>query len=253
MRLPQDARSLVEKVAPNVVFHLAAPVKPDGAKDEAWARSAIVDGTTEIRNACAEIGARLVHVGTCAEYGPIQTPYKESHDCFPTGSYGKLKYEASCRVVSSEGLLWSVVRPFRSIGPGDTQSVVALAAQAAVRRMPFEMTDGLQVREWNDVRAVANGVVAAGAHPGAVGQIINLGGGPRLSVRSIVERIYGLAGVEPSLVRAGARPRRAHEVDSLFGDHSKAMALWGPIEQPELDQLLLQILERTARRIKVNA
>ncbi len=253
MQLPGDARALVESVSPEVVFHLAAPVNPDGAKDEDLARSAIVDGTTEILNACTKVGARMVHIGTCAEYGLVPTPYKESEECVPVGTYGKLKYEASCRVISAQGLTWSVLRPFRSIGPGDTQSVVALAAHAALQHLPFEMTDGLQVREWNDVRAVAHAVVAAGAHPGAVGQIINVGGGPRMSVRSIVERIFALAGADVSLVRAGARPRRTHEVDSLFGDHSKATGLWGPVEQPELDQLLQQILDKAATRVMVNA
>ena len=253
MHLPQDARALVERIRPEVVFHLAAPVNPDGAKDEDTARSAIVDGTTEILSACAKTGARLVHIGTCAEYGPVSTPYRESQECQPAGLYGQLKYEASCRVTSAKGVVWSVLRPFRSIGPGDSQSVVALAAHAAVQRLPFEMTDGLQVREWNDVRAVAQAVVAAGAHPGAIDQIINVGGGPRMSVRSIVERVYALAGVDTSLVRAGARPRRAHEVDSLFGDHSKATVLWGPIKQPELDQLLQQILDKAATRVMVNA
>lgn len=253
MRLPEDVEKVVTRVRPEVVFHLAAPVNPDGPNNEARAQSAIVGGSAAMVEACSKFGARLVYVGTCAEYGALPTPYREDQRCAPSGVYGTLKHEASKQVMAASDIDWSVVRPFRSIGPGDTRSVVALAARAAIERVVFDMTDGLQVREWNHVDAVAKGVVAAGAHPGAIHQIINIGGGPRLSVRAIVDRIFALAGTDRTLVRAGVRPRRPHEVNTLFGDHRKADELWGAIAQPALDETLMRILESFASRPMVDA
>jgi len=243
MRLPDEARHVIERVSPSVVFHLAAPVNPDlGGHAQQVFRDGIIAGTAAVVDGCSAIGARLVHVGSCAEYGSVPAPYSEEQRCAPHGEYGRLKHEASEVVRGNDTVEWSIVRPFRSLGPGDDASVVAAAARAALQSEVFEMTDGAQVREWNHVDAVARGIVAAGSHPGAVRQLINVGGGPRVSVRQVVERIFVLANADPSLVRIGARPRRPHEVNQLFGDHARAEGLWGVVQQPTLDETLEAVL-----------
>ena len=131
-----------------------------------------------------------------------------------------------------------VVRPFRAIGLGDRSSVVSLAARAAVRNEDLALTDGLQVREWNDVSAIAHGLLAAAAHPDALGQVLNLGGGPQLSVRAIVETVFDLAGGDRGRLRFGALPRRGGEVPLFCGDHRRSTALLGPLPHPPLEQTL---------------
>ena len=242
MRLPDEVDPLIERIRPQTIFHLAAPVSPAMVPDMDAAHDAIVEGSDAVAIAAHRVGARLIHVGSCAEYGAIAVPYAEEFQCEPSGDYGVLKHQATQRVVEKKGLDWTIVRPFRAIGPTDSASVVWAACRAAVRQEIFSMTDGLQVREWNHVDAIAHGIVAAGAHPEAVHQIINLGGGPRLSVRDIVHRVFELAAVNKNLVHLGARPRRAHEVDALFGDHTKSRAMWGEIVQPSLDETLSSML-----------
>ena len=242
MHLPTDVDLVMASVRPQVVFHLAAPVNPDCVEDIRQTRDAIVTGSAMLAEACARSGARLVHIGTCAEYGCIPTPYREDHICEPVGVYGEVKYAAT-RAISESSAEWVVVRPFRAIGPGDMRSVVAAAARAAIEEKPFEMTDGLQIREWNHVDAIAKAIVAAGAHPGAVRHIINVGGGPRLSVLDVVRHVFQVAGTDVDLVRPGRRSRRPHEVDTLFGDHRKATKLWGLIQQPEMEQTLRVMLD----------
>lgn len=243
MRLPEDAASVIAKVAPSVVFHFAAPVNPD-PEDHAFEtfRRGIVSGTEAVVGACIDVNAHLIHVGTCAEYGPIATPYREDQTCRPQGLYGTLKHEASMMVAGNIDLDWTIVRPFRAIGPGDESSVVAAAARAAIADEPFEMTDGTQVREWNHVDAVAHGMVAAAAHSGARRRVVNIGGGPRASVHDVVRRTFELAGTNTDRMRVGARPQRRHEVQALFGDHSLAESLWGTVKQPTLDETLHTVL-----------
>jgi nucleoside-diphosphate-sugar epimerase len=250
MSLPEDAASVIAQVSPSVVIHLAAPVNPDpsdGAQ-EAF-RLGIVSGTEAVVSACVSAGARLVHVGTCAEYGSAAAPYREDQDCQPEGLYGILKHQASMVVSGTAELDWTIVRPFRAIGQGDDASVVAAAARAAIAGEVFEMTDGTQVREWNHVDAVAQGIVAAAAHPDALRQVINIGGGARVSVRDIVQRIFALADADPALVRVGARARRLHEVEALVGDHTRAESLWGAVMQPTLDESLRSVLSWQQGRI----
>ena len=234
---PQDAAHLIGEVQPSMVFHLAAPVMAGATEDQTGSlRSGIVDASIAVAKACASIGATLIHVGTCAEYGQSTTPYTENAPCRPVDTYGTLKLEASLRLLErAPHQPIAVVRPFRAIGPGDVTSVVAQAAKAALTRTEFEMTKGTQVREWNHVDAIAAGIIATGMHKAALGRVWNVGGGPNASVLSAVQMVFRAADAPTKLIRVGARPQRDGEVPLLAGDHSQAQALWGPISQPSLE------------------
>lgn len=247
MRLPDEAEAVIRAVRPQVVFHLACPV--DLRREAALydrLREGILDGTAAVAGACLAQRARLVHVGTCDEYGAIEAPYRETEAGLPSSPYAALKSAASAWVLGLSryaGLEATVIRPFRGYGPGDLSSVIAQAGRAALAGAPFAMTDGAQIREWNAVSALAEGVVAAGAHPGALGRVINVGGGERASVLTVVQTIFRLAGADPGLVAVGALPRRVAEVERLYGDHGLARSLWGEIEQPPLEEGLADTLD----------
>lgn len=244
--LPYGADELIARVQPEVVFHLASPVvlRRDPALYDRL-RSGILDATQSVAQACLAHGARLVHVGTCEEYGAGDAPFVESQATRPVSPYSALKAAATAWVDMLgrvAGLEATVVRPFRCYGAGDTQSVVAAAAEAALLHRRFPMTDGAQVREWNDVAAVARGIVASGAHPGAIGRVINLGGGPQASVRQVVEMIFRLADADGALVEPGALPRRGGEIERFWGDHGLSDALFGPLAQGTLEDGLADVL-----------
>ena len=244
-QLPPDTQRLFEAAQPEVVFHLASPIMlgEDPTLLETM-RSGIVDASTEVASACAEYGARLVHVGTCAEYGECEAPYKEQDICKPQDPYAILKLEASQAVLErSSKQPITVVRPFRTIGPGESRGVVAAACRAALSKQPFPMTDGRQIREWNHVESISTGIICAGAHPDAIGQTINIGGGERKSVKDVVQAIYQLAGTDPDHILTGDLQRRTHEVDHFWGDHSLSESLWGPITQPDLHDTLASCLQ----------
>ena len=236
--LPKDTEYLVQHTQPEVVFHLAGPVNPgDTPELRSILRSGIVDATASVIDATKTAGARLIHAGTCAEYGSCESPHNEDSPPQPQSPYGELKWMASQLVLAAGG---TVLRPFRAIGPGDQNSVVASAATAALNGHEFPMTEGSQVREWNHVKAVAHGFVAAAAHPATGGQIINIGGGETRSVIEVIETVFRLAGAPESLIQRGALAQRKGEVDLLAGNHERAQRLWGTIQQPNLDDTLMQ-------------
>lgn len=246
-RLPDDAEEVVRMSRPEVVFHLASPISMD--RDPGLyprLREGILDATDAVARACLAQGARLVHVGTCEEYGTCTAPFRETDAPQPVSAYSALKAGATAWVLAlaqTSGLQATVVRPFRTYGPGDATSVIAAACRAALARQPFPMTDGAQIREWNHVDAITPGLIAAGAHPDAPGQVLNLGGGPRESVRAVVARAFALAGADPALVQVGALPRRAGEVEAFYADTSRAEALWGPLPHVPLDDGLIDTLD----------
>jgi UDP-glucose 4-epimerase len=243
---PADADALLAQVRPEVVFHLAAPVKPGAVGEDTRLRVGILDATVAVARASRAHGAFMVQVGTCAEYGDVPAPYREDGPISPTGPYGALKAAASLWVLAqtrSTDLAATVVRPFRAYGPHDRSSVVAQAARAALAGQTFGITDGAQRREWNCVDSIAAGVVSAAVHPEAKGRVVNLGGGPELSVHELVDRVFVLAGADADLVKRGVLPRRAGEVDRLVGDHSLARSFWGDLAGPDLESGLEGVLD----------
>ncbi|MFT5682484.1 MAG: UDP-glucose 4-epimerase [Myxococcota bacterium] len=244
---PEDATELLDRVRPDTVIHLASPIHL-GRQPHLYPlmRAGILDATAAIAAGCLKHGARLLHVGTCAEYGDQPPPLSPSLCPAPLSPYAALKSAATHWVMTmarTGGLQAGVVRPFRAFGPRDTSSVLSLVCRAVVTATPLDLTDGAQVREWNDVYAIATGIIAAAGHPDAVGRILNLGGGHRLSVRAVCEMIADLAKADRSLLRFGARPRRAGEPETFFGDHSLTTDLLGPLPHPPLPDSLTATLE----------
>ena len=62
----------------------------------------------------------------------------------------------------------------------------------------------------------------------------------------LVHRVFDAAGADRSLVQVGSRPRRAGEVESFWGDHTKTKALIGPLPHPELELVLEELVDWTA-------
>ncbi len=262
--VPGEAIDLVEGIGavvaalhPDVLIHLAAPVVLD--RDPALyprLRRGLLDSTEAVARACLARDVRLLHVGTCEEYGDGAAPFHEAQAARPVSPYSALKAAASAYVGMLgrvAGLRATIVRPFRTYGPGDRSSVVAAACRAALAGQPLPLTDGAQIREWNHVDGMVVGLMAAAAHPGAVGRLLNLGGGPRAAVRDLVARVFALAGADPGLLRVGALPRRPGEVDRFWGDHSAAEALFGPLPQPSLDEGLRDCLDWWAQQPQESA
>ncbi len=248
---PAAVAACFETVQPTLVFHLAAPVNLSRSPDAfVQLRPGILDATHHIAQACLTHGARLVSAGTCEEYGAQRAPFVESMPPMPVSAYSSLKLAATQWLLTLHriaGLDATVVRPFLSYGPGQLAGrLIPSAIDAAIARRPFEITDGRQTREFNFVDDIVAGIAAA-ADPAASGRVINIGGGPELSVGELTTTIFELVGADPSLVRSGALPRRAGEVPRFYGDHSLALSLLGHRPQVGLTQGLRTTIEHRSR------
>ena len=95
---------------------------------------------------------------------------------------------------------------------------------------------------------IADGIISIAQAP-AVGQVWNVGGGDRLSVLALAQRIFTLAGRPLEGIIAGAHPRRSGEVSRFWGDHRHADSRWGPLTHEALDTGLTQTLQWHRRRL----
>lgn len=199
---PGALARFLDAVAPQVVINCA------GATNGS-ARSLIRSNAVAVATVCEAIRrsrepARLVHVGSAAEYGPMPVgmPISESAEPRPAGPYGVAKL-AGTELVLSSGLDAAVLRIFDVVGPGSPAASLfgrlaegvrrALEQDESVVRMP----DLSGHRDFVDVRDVARAIRSA-AVSGATG-VINVGSGHAVRARDAAQLLLRAAGFEGTI------------------------------------------------------
>ena len=226
-------KTLVSRVAPAYVFHLAAVGVTDPFIDLDLALSVNLFGAIRLFQACfdrppAETPPiRLVHTGTPYEYG------ESGREPYPLNPYGASKAAAFALArMFQRTRNWPIVtvRPFQVYGPGQPEPALIPAALRAARAdEPFRMTGGEQERDFVYVDDVVRGYLRA-ASLGRDGQSYDLGWGQTHMLRHVITRLYRLVGTVAA-PNFGALPYRPGEVRRLQADpHTADQDLaWHPV------------------------
>lgn len=177
-------------------------------------------------------GERLVHLGSCIEYGNEASGLRiESQPLAPDTAYGSAKAEIS-DVVSDlvrDGLSAAVARPFFCYGPNEQpERLVPSLILALAEGRKIDLTEGRQVRDYLDVRDVAEALLTLLLRPEATGPF-NVGAGAGVEVRSIAEHLGRIAG-KPELLNFGGRPEGADSAPEIVADIGRITAVtdWKP-------------------------
>jgi GDP-4-dehydro-6-deoxy-D-mannose reductase len=253
---PASTRELVARAAPDAVIHLAAQSNvPVAFSDPERTLRINVLGTLNLLQALKQAGfrGRMVYAGTGDVYGAVAEdalPVDETLLPRPRNPYAvsKLAGEALCRQwCFTEGMQVALARPFNHIGPGQSEEFVVsgLSKQvAAIRggRQAAELAVGdIDVtRDFSDVRDVVRAYFALLA-AGTPGEVYNICSGEERSVRSILEKLMQIAGVEIAIKVDQTRLRPA-EQRRMCGSTQKMLSATGwrttiPIEQSVADTL----------------
>jgi nucleoside-diphosphate-sugar epimerase len=155
--------------------------------------------------------ARLVHLGSAAEYGPVPigTATPESAEPRPIGPYGLTKL-CGTELALGAGLDSVVLRVFDTVGPGvPAGSLFGRLAENLRRALERDekavrTADLSAFRDFVDVRDVARAVHAA-AFSAATG-VINIGGGAGVRLRDAALLLTRAAGFEGRLVEEARSP-----------------------------------------------
>ena len=162
--------------------------------------------------------ARLVHLGSAAEYGavPAGRPVAEDHPAEPVSAYGHSKLAGTALVTAAHrrGRPATVLRVFNPIGPGTPATLLpgllAATLRAAAAGGPPAETGPLDGhRDLVDSRDVAAAVRLAVLHRGDVPPLLNVGSGRAVALRELARLAADLAGTEPPLERGGGSGRSA--------------------------------------------
>jgi nucleoside-diphosphate-sugar epimerase len=227
-----DAVASIERVAPDVILHLAADAwVPRSFSHPREVVSNNVQSTLNVLAAAASLPelARVVVTSSSEIYGTARTPrIAESHPLEPTSPYAASKV-ACDRLASAWRRTFdipvSIIRPFNTYGPRHTYDVIPRFIRAALTGEPLTVHgSGEQSRDFTYVDDMVEGFLSMGAHPEAIGRAVNFGRGQATTVRSIAEMIVDFAESPSRIVHT---PPRAAEVDRLCCDPGLANELFG--------------------------
>lgn len=232
----------VARVKPDVLVNCAAYGVDYRQQDPQEAIAVNVAAVSSLVMAAAEAGVeRVVHVGTCFEYGDKAHPIHERELLEPTTLYGTTK--AAGTLIALErakklGLKLSVVRPFGVYGPLEGgHKLVPSILEACVKGEPIELTKGEQIRDYLFIGDVAEALVKMVTWKDfPAGEIFNVGSGVPMLLRDFVTACAEAFG-GPSLLRFGARNYRRDEMMSLVADCSKWRQFYGEsVQKTSLEQ-----------------
>jgi NDP-hexose 4-ketoreductase len=198
---PGRIAAMIASVAPDAVINCAGATA--GTIDELAAANITATHALVTVMLQARTPARLVHLGSAAEYGRSEpgVPVDESTPPRPAGPYGATKL-AGTRLVElarTAGLGTVVLRVFNPVGAGApedglpgriaAQLRLAIADGTDVRLGPLDA-----VRDFVDARDVADAVLAAVAAPSLPSPVLNIGSGAGTSARALVKQLGEISG-----------------------------------------------------------
>ncbi len=167
----------------------------------------------------AQRPARLIHLGSAAEYGSTDpcVPVTESAPPQPAGLYGATKLAATrlVELARSAGLPAVVLRVFNPVGARAPASCLPGAVAAGLQRAAATGGDLRlgplgAVRDFVDARDIADAVLAAAGAATLPPPVINIGSGTGVPVRALVKELLAISG-SSAVIRedAAGSPRSA--------------------------------------------
>ena len=226
-----------------LVFHEAAiPSVPRSVENPRQTHIASVDSTFTLLVAARELGVRrIVYAASSSAYGDQPTlPKVETMLPEPLSPYAvaKLVGEYYCQVFTRVyGLETVSLRYFNVFGPRQDPSsqysgVISRFISALLSGdKPVIYGDGEQSRDFTYIDNVIDANLKAAESASAVGQVINIANGERISLNHLLDELKSLT-AQPD-VKADYQAARAGDVKHSLADISRAREFLG--YEPHVD------------------
>ena len=171
--------------------------------------------------------ARLVHIGSAGEYGVCDpgSSLAEDAQARPVGVYGATKLAGSLAVAGS-ALDAVVLRVFNPVGPGSPAGSLPGRLAAELRRAApggvVEVGDLSAYRDFVDARDIARAVALTVRADRPLPRVLNLAGGQAQQVRAIADGLVAAAAFDGRIDESGAGSERSAAVSWQQADISLA-------------------------------
>ena len=224
--------TMVKRVQPKLVIHLAGSFRNDFAADVAvnslsagWIAEALLANNN---------GARLVLVGSAAEYGlitPDENPVPETHVLRPVSIYGLTKTmqtQVGTYYANARGADVVIARLFNVFGPGLSERLFVGNAERQIERFRRGDIEHLVFGNLDSERDYistdeAARLITLVAERGASGSVYNVGSGRPVRTGELLKQLLAAAGVSHAPVRESQINSRVAGVDlpCIYADVSQ--------------------------------
>jgi UDP-glucose 4-epimerase len=244
----------------DVVFHLAAAVGVRLIVESPVRTIETNVHGTEVVLAKANKKKKKVLVASTSEvYGlSDQVPFREDGNLV-LGPTSKGRWSYACSKAIDEFLAlayWRerklptvIARLFNTVGPRQTGQygmVVPTFVKQALTGRPITIYgDGSQSRCFTAVTDVAGALVKLMDHPGAVGEVFNIGSSEEVTIRTLAERVRALTGSQSEIVCVPYEQAYGEGFEDMprrVPDISKIGSLIGYRPTRSLDQILESVI-----------
>jgi len=254
---PDQLQSLISRVQPDDVVHLAAiTTLKESFENPRETYDVNFGGTLNMLTALRASGfaGRFLFVSSSEVYGRLSEddlPVAESRPVKPLSPYSvaKIAAEALCYQWSqTEQFKIVIARPFNHIGPGQSKrfAIADFGRQVAMIKLgltePFIRVGDIDTtRDFSDVRDITEAYEKL-LDLGQSGEIYNVCSGAERSVRSLIERMCQLSGISVE-IKMDSQRFRANEQRRVRGDNSKIANTTGWSNSHLIDQTLKDIVD----------
>ena len=193
----------------DLVIHLAAAV---GVKliveDPVHTIRTNIIGTEAVLSTANRYGCKVLLASTSEIYGKgVKVPFDEEDDrLMGSTTHSRWAYASSKAIDEFLGLAYHrqyglpvvIMRFFNTVGPrqtGEYGMVVPRFVRQALQDEPLSVYgDGRQSRCFADVADVISAIIGLANHPGAVGEVFNIGSTEEITVLELAQQVISLTG-----------------------------------------------------------
>jgi len=254
---------LMEKLVEecDIIYHLAAAVGVEFIIGNPIRSIEINVLGTEIVLRLAEKNKKRVIITSSSEiYGKNQKKIFQENDGRVLGTTLTHRWSYSCSKALDEFLAlayWRekhlpviIVRLFNTCGPrqrGNYGMVVPRFIEQAISGKPITIYgDGNQTRSFAYVSDVVNGMVRLANHPGAVGEIFNIGGEQEITISDLAKKVKRLTKSNSQIIYLPyeeAYGEGFEDIRHRIPDTTKIRKLIGYVPRAGLDDALKKTIE----------
>ena len=239
-------------------LHQAAiPSVPRSVSDPESTNAVNIDGTLNVLIAARDAKLKRVVVASSSSvYGETPTlPKHEELALDPLSPYAvsKLATETYAKVFFGiYGLPTVALRYFNVFGPrqdpnSQYAAVVPNFVTAAITGSPIRIYgDGEQTRDFTYVENVVRANVGSCFSEKAPGQVINIAGGDRVTIKQLAQKIMTLAGGKTQIIH---EPARSGDIKHSLASVERARAVLGYNRTVNLDEGLRRTVEAYRRQL----
>ncbi|NQT96048.1 MAG: GDP-mannose 4,6-dehydratase [Candidatus Omnitrophica bacterium] len=245
-----DAKELVVKNRPEIIFHLAADAYvPNSFTHPIEVMETNVIGTLNMLHAVKEGKGikRIICTSSSEIYGmTIGGSIDEEHPLYPSSPYAasKVACDRYCySYYNTYRLPVATIRPFNTYGPRHTYDVIPKFIDLALDGKTITVHGtGKQSRDFTYVDDMIDGFMIMGSHKNAVGKTVNFGTGEAITINYIARKIKEISGSRSKIIHT--KDRKA-QVPKLLCNYSLAKKLFGWKPKIFIDEGLQKNIEWT--------